>query len=520
MKRFLYLNDNLLTIYHVEQKQLQELYCLQATDETDLAIFDNYLASDLQTPIVWLLDTALEEYQQITQPHVSGSERKTLLQRRLQRLFDHSAYTHAVFQGRESKGRGDDRFLLLAMNNAEDLLQPWLKYIKASRVPLQAICSVPLLTQSLLSYLPESKYTLIVSQAPATPHLTNENVRQSFFLKDQLQFSRLTPLTLQDQHKYAEYLLTQIMRTDRYLTTTRVLSTGQNLNVFILTNPPYFDLLAEYIAQNPSDTNSIQLIDLHELGGHLGLQFDGEQVNLQHLLIHLIAKKSPSNHYARTDEQRFYHYYQARLSLYFSSAILALGFLVGGAWLGYEAWQVQQKNALLDRRIKGIRAEMVKIDGNVEQLSEAELLSIKPVTQIGKILENQQYWPNLPLRRISQIFSNSQYRDFELKNITWQMDSPTLNSVETNALSASANTKAKTVSMETIRLTGEVQLQSQSESYLDTLRKFSALQDDLRKYGGLHWQVKIVNAPSRENIGGLAPFELEITVEHTYGEAT
>lgn len=523
MKRILYLNDNLLTIYQVQDKQLQELYRLQAADDTDLAIFEDYLASDVRTPLIWLLDTALEEYQQVTQPHVTGSERKALLNRRLQRLFDRAAYTHTVFQGRETKGRGDDRFLLLAMNNAEDLLQPWLKKIKTSGVPLQAICSVPLLTQRLLRYFPQSGYSLVVSQAPLAPHLPAENIRQSFFLNDQLQFSRLTPLTLQDKSKYAEHLLTQIMRTERYLTTTRTLPSGQSLNVFILSNSPYFEYLANYIEQHPKDTESIQLIAIDELAEYLGLQFDAPQVNLQHLLLHLVGKKTPPNHYARSDDRRFYRYRQIRFGLYLMSVVLMLSFLTMGGMLGYQVWQEQKKNALLDRRIKGVRIEMINIDNSVGELSEAELLSIKPVTQLGKLLENQQHWPNLPLRRISQIFSNSQYHEFVLKNIVWQMDTPSLHTINTetssqNPISNAAKTKTAVngnaiTSTETIRLTGEVSLQSLT--YLDTLRAFNALQEDLRKYGGLHWQVRIVTAPERSDVGGVASFELEIMVEHT-----
>ncbi len=521
MKRILYLNDNLLTVYHVQNKQLYELHRLQAADDTDLAIFEDYLASDVRTPLVWLLDTALEEYQQITQPHVTGGERKALLNRRLQRLFDRAAYTHTVFQGRETKGRGDDRFLLLAMNNAEDLLQPWLKHIKASGVPLQAICSVPLLTQRLLRYFPQSKYSLVVSQAPLAPNLPTENIRQSFFLNDQLQFSRLTPLTLQDKSKYAEHLLTQIMRTERYLTTTRVLPTGQNLNVFILSNPPYFDYLANYLEQHPNDTESIQLIAVDELAEYLGVQFDAPQLNLQHLLLHLVGKKTPRNHYARPDDRQFYRYRQTRFGLYFLSVLLAFSFLAAGGRLGYEVWKEQKENALIDRRIQGVRVEMINIDDSVGELSDAELLSITPVTQIGKSLENQQYWPNLPLRRISQIFSNSQYHDFVLKTIIWQMDSPNLNNInaDNNTSSITSASKPKTASennfasTEKIRLTGEVLLQS--STYIDTLRKFNALQEDLRKYGGLHWQVHTITAPALDDMGGLAPFELEISVEHT-----
>jgi hypothetical protein len=203
MKRILYQNDALLTVYHVNKGQLHRLHTLQATDETDLHIFADYLTSDKKTPIFWLIDTAIEEYQQVWQPHVLGQERKALLKHRLRRLFEPTAYTHTVFQGRSKEGRGDDKFLFLAINNAEELLQPWLSAIIESGVLLQAIYSLPLLSEVLLRHLPQYTYTLLVSQALQAPFSTTESVRQSFFLNGQLQFSRLTPLTTHHPNKYA-----------------------------------------------------------------------------------------------------------------------------------------------------------------------------------------------------------------------------------------------------------------------------------------------------------------------------
>jgi hypothetical protein len=509
MKRFLYLNDAALTIYHADQKELKELYCLNANDNTDLAIFKDYLLSDLKNPLFILIDSALEEYQQISLPHVFGKERQSSINIRLKRLFEQNAYTYTVLQGRETQGRGDDRFLFLAINSIEELLQPWLGIIELTQIPLQAIYSLPLLSQRLLNFLPVANHTLLVSQMPITATNNSSGVRQSFFVNNQLQFSRLTPLNTIEPHKYAETILTQVIRTERYLSSTRNLPNNEHLNVLILNHLPYFDYLSDYLKNQTIENVNIELIESSEFSHYLGLQFLNPPIYLHHLIIHLLAKSPPKNHYARPADLKYYHYQQMSKVIYFSSFALLLMAVIGTGFIVQKASYFNQEIDLTHRKIYGLKSEIAKVDEAISQLDPIELFSIKHTLKAGKPLMQQRQWPDQVLRRISHVLNEPVYHEFILKQINWQIVSEQEKSVFEAEIGSE---KKQSHTLFKLQLVGQVYLTF--ENYLDVLRKFNALQEILKKKEIGQWQLRVLEQPSRENIGELSNFSLEILIEY------
>jgi hypothetical protein len=103
-----------------------------------------------------------------------------------------------------------------------------------------------------------------------------------------------------------------------------------------------------------------------------------------------------------------------------------------------------------------------------------------------------------------------------LKSLTWQV------AVLQNA---NSNDEAVTIPqqnivldrqqifIERLNLKGMVYLVS--DAYIDALRKFSNLQNELRIYGGTRWKVNVIEQPENQNIGGFSTFELEIIIEHS-----
>ncbi|OUD14560.1 hypothetical protein [Thioflexithrix psekupsensis] len=509
MKRFLYLNDATLTIYHADQKELKELYCLNANDDTDLAIFKDYLLSDLKNALFILIDSALEEYQQVSLPHVFGKERQSSINIRLKRLFEQNAYTYTVLQGRETQGRGDDRFLFLAINNVEELLQPWLKIIELTQIPLQAIYSLPLLSQRLLNFLPAANHTLLVSQMPITASNNSGGVRQSFFVNNQLQFSRLTPLNTIEPHKYADSLLTQITRTERYLSSTRNLPSNEHLNVLILNHLPYFDYLSDALKNETIENINIELIESSEFSHYFGLNFSNPPVYLHHLMIHLLAKSTPKNHYARGTDLKYYRYQQISKAIYLGSFALLFFAIIDTGLIVQKTSLLTQEIDLTHRKISGLKSEIAKVDEAISQLDPIELFSIKPTLTIGKPLMQQRQWPNQALRRVSHVFNEPIYQEFILKQINWQIVSEQEKSVFEAEID---NEKKLSHTLFKLQLIGQVYLTF--ENYLDVLRKFNALQEALKKKEIGYWQLQVLEQPSRQNIGELSSFNLEILIDY------
>ncbi|RKZ44491.1 MAG: hypothetical protein DRR00_28020, partial [Candidatus Parabeggiatoa sp. nov. 3] len=221
VKRILYLSDYQLCVLQAKGKSLTEIQRFQLNNNGE-AEFANYLSNNHKTPIYWIIDSTQEDSQVLTIPHVVGKDHRHVMNQRMKRLFDDTTYTYGVVQSREKLGRRDDQVLLTALNNPASL-QPWLNLIITFKVPLVGIYSIALLTEGLLKYFPKAPYTLLVAQTPQISSHTSGGLRQSFFVNNKLKFSRLIPLNTLDPAEYAQYVLTQITTTQRYLENARLL---------------------------------------------------------------------------------------------------------------------------------------------------------------------------------------------------------------------------------------------------------------------------------------------------------
>jgi len=180
-KHILYQSDDELQAFWIVGKKITKSQCFQKVSNGE-AEFSQYLKRHAKTPIYWLIDTKQETYQTTLMPHVLGKEHRELMAHKVKRLFDQTVYTYGIVQGREMQGRRDDRVLFIA------------NVITRHKVPLVGIYSLPLLTQNLLKYLPQSYYTLLVTYTPQSNQPAG--LRQSFFIQQKLQFSRLIPLNI------------------------------------------------------------------------------------------------------------------------------------------------------------------------------------------------------------------------------------------------------------------------------------------------------------------------------------
>ena len=142
-RRSLLIAASKAVLYQCRDGQIDVAYEFSA-DEDGRENFLRCLVETNPDPIYILVDIVEEEYRQDIIPHVFGSDRKSVLERKFARLFRGAKYSHALNQGRETEGRKDDKVLLTAITRP-DVVVRWVEVITGQKVPIAGIYSLPLL---------------------------------------------------------------------------------------------------------------------------------------------------------------------------------------------------------------------------------------------------------------------------------------------------------------------------------------------------------------------------------------
>ncbi len=519
-KRVLYQTDFEITLFELHQQQLQEITRFRYNSPEEHHRFNEFLQQDNDNPIAWLIDSGLEEYQSMLQPHVVGQDRKNLIEMRRRRLYDNNNFVYASIQGREAHGRGDDRVLFTALQQANQLLSPWIELLTEAKIPLTGIYSLPLLTQSLLKFLPKNYNTLLVAHTPALDEDIPQGLRQSFFQNQQLHFSRLTPLSNISEQDYAEQVITQISRTERYLSSNRLinvplqphLNVPTQLTVFFITASPYYEYIENYLNQNPKQLNfNIELIDIYEMADYLKIALlpHREAINetplyLHHFIVHSLFKTIPPNHYAQNDSRRYFWYRRLKKIISISTWLIVSSSLSLSSIQFYQAWQEREQALIIKNQIDALNADLTIWSKEKIDLPTDNLDVIQTILNTGKMLSSRQHYPAEIIISFSHILSDIRYNDFQITDLEWKLDNllqPTEKKNGTEAYTAnSAN--------EQLHVKGQVYLLPLA--YIPTLRRFNNFVEDLKKQLSNEWQVEILIEPRREG-AGVANFELLLT---------
>ncbi|MEY3748046.1 MAG: hypothetical protein RL194_1505, partial [Pseudomonadota bacterium] len=151
-----------------------------------------------------------------------GSERRQLLDRKLDQVYRGLPYRAAQHLYRQSEGRRDDVFLFCAFNNPA-FLQPWLQRIQAQQSLLAGIYALPMLSRSLLP-----------THGLHCPHLLfgeslSSGFRQTYFDHGHMRFSRLVPARHARQSMTETDDAAEMEKTAAYLSNQRYLDSAAEL---------------------------------------------------------------------------------------------------------------------------------------------------------------------------------------------------------------------------------------------------------------------------------------------------
>lgn len=409
-RRAICLTADAVTVYHWEKGNITDSFQFDA-DETGRFHFARYLQETPVIPSYMLVDVVEEEFRQDTIPHVYGSDRKNLLNRKLNRHFRNTAYIYHQMLGREKEGRKDDKVLLTALTNQE-AITPWVKLLDQYQVPLAGIYSLPILSGSLLKPLKATAVNvLLVSMGGSS------GLRQTYFRDQHLQISRLAKLPRFGTTPYGPYVMGELEKLYRYLYNLRLITREEPLDIYILAHGEMLVDLNSRI--NDSNLIRYHLIDVATLSRETGVEGVLATPFSDYLFAHLLLSSSPDNHYGSEADTHYFSMHQARVGFLAGSIALLLG---GAGWSGYnfingislkhQSIEAGQKAAFYQSRY-----EIAKKDLPPTAVEPAE---IKTAIDIVDTLLERKTTPFLMMNKISRILSR--YPNLQIDGIDWVVD--------------------------------------------------------------------------------------------------
>ena len=431
-RHFIYLTNSRLVSVVTRGKRIaaRREFAVSGAGATE---FERYLAGMAQLPTHLFTDLTEEDFRLDTIPHVGARDREAMVARKLTQIFRNTPYRHAATQGRETEGRRDDRVIYTAITNPE-VLRPWVDAIERHKVPLMGIYSAAVFSAVLLEELDLAfAHALLVTFTPG------EAMRQTYFRDNEIKFSRLTPVDLEEGQTLGTMIAEETTRTWQYLDSLRHFGPEDRLEVCVLVHP------SDRPAVQPElrDFAQIQyrVIDMEQASMKLALKPAPLDSTAEEVMIHLFLLRPSANHFAAPELRRYATLRRARIVLT-QASVAAL--VAGIAWAGYNVTRVFQGSEVDTR----VAAQLAELNRDYDELSRSATSSgaggstmRDAVTFYNGAIRT---FPSMPdfLGPVSAVLSL--HPDVRLWQFSWQAtdDAKTVPALSTSATRGSPPVKA------------------------------------------------------------------------------
>jgi hypothetical protein len=304
-RRLLLLDATRLTAYqwHLGSTQHEADF---PPDETGLAAFGEYLQGHRSSLFYLLADVAEEGFQIEEVPYVHGRDRDSLIKRKLAQYYYGTPLATAVSLGRSSEGRRDERILFSGLSGYSQF-EPWLLTMREVETQLVGVYAMPMaVADAVARQVRDVGQALVVS-------VTRAGLRQTFFDRGQLRFSRLSQIASNSIDEVSVTCATESEKTVQYLAGQRMIARDAPLPTLILAHPSDFAAIGNRCRN--TEKSNFQFLDLVALSKQHGLTRPPADSHAEELLLHTLVRQTPRQQFAPPEDRHFYRLWQVRFGL-------------------------------------------------------------------------------------------------------------------------------------------------------------------------------------------------------------
>jgi len=457
-KLLLFLGAEWLSVYSWSRGQLQGGQPF-SNDESGHTAFATLLQKNPKAICYLLADLVEEDFRSESIPHVSGRDRKDIVQRKFEQFYRNTPFRHAQTLYREQDGRRDDMTLFSALTNPE-LLSPWLDIMLEHEASIAGIYSVPLTSHQFVSHIPSSHLLLVTWQKYS-------GLREIFYRNGNISFSRLTPLVRTDVRTddITKPLQTELNRTYKYLSSLSLLPIDQALDVYIICSKDHKIKLQETLQD--SDNVRYLIEDIDVVAGRIGLGEIPIDSDATSLLLHMLGRKPPANQYAVAEYMHFHDLWKVQSLLKITAATVAFICVV---WSGISLWEasdLHQETEAVSAMKSSIVAQERQIEADYPRFPVSVDRMKAGVSAIQKLSASARPHQHF-LTKISQKLED--FPMIQVNSLSWRVTSGS-DAVQGNGHLKMTNASLSTTYQE-IFLGGEVTSSLTLRDTIDSIHQF------------------------------------------------
>lgn len=356
-------------------------------------------------PAYLLIDVIEEDFRHESVPHVTGSNRRELIERKFEQYYRNTLFRQARLLHRQDEGRRDDEMLFSALTNPQRI-SPWLDTLLSNSTPIIGIYSLPNISTPLLKEI-DSDHVLLLSWEK------HAGLRQTYFNKKRLHFSRLTPVN--NSTSFSESVAAETPRTQQYLKSLSLPPPGETLDVYIICH-------AEDKQQLEASLNSTldlhyNYLDIQTLGNSIKAKAEYADSDATQLFLQLLAAKPPSTHYASPEHTHYYLLWQLRWIMFGLAAVTTL---VSVFWSGISVWQGRDYVA----ETEPIITQAARLNNQAEDIKRKFPITTVPAVDMKTVVSFMRKFDNyspLPEEILAELTTVlGQFPRVRTAKITWQ----------------------------------------------------------------------------------------------------
>lgn len=362
-------------------------------------------------PVIVLTDFIEESFLNESMVHVTGSDRKALLERKLGYAFRTSPYRIAKVTSREKEGRRDDKVLLSALTKPK-LLKPWISPLLEHQIPVQSISSVAYLTEAYIqtASIEKAEFLLIISLE------RNSGLRQTYLKNGKTLFSRLTSSLPEDTDAITDNIYQESLQIRSYLERIKILPYDAPLKILIFSPFNTNELKIDKIS---STLNSFESIDTNEESAAYSLELNNFEPNATFLfLAHTLRKRKLANTYASFDIRKYFYLNTISKTLSWSAAAFLITFILFKTPDIFNTFNNKKQQELIISQTSPIVKEY---QTRSLALPEAPIPSSEMalIVETYEKIKQQSFLPGQAMSIISQALSNSP--ELKITTISWNL---------------------------------------------------------------------------------------------------
>lgn len=303
-----------------------------ARDDAGHAAFAEFLTQHISVPVYLMADAVEEDYHLENLPHAAGAANKALIARKLNQIYRGSEYRTAHFLNREQGKRRENKYLFVALNNAE-FIQEWVNIIQALKAKLVGIYLLPMLSQVIAKQLKLSAPHLLLSEN------LSSGLRQTYLHNGELRMSRLVPNTPASEEKLTKFYVAETEKTRLYLVSQRFITRETPLELMLLS----IDGLTQNISKSISQAHGIACTDvnLNQLTSNLNLPINLIDKMPELLHMQLLANGQVVDNLATEELTKEYDFSRLKQNIKMAATLLGIAGLLGAGMLWMQGLSAQ-----------------------------------------------------------------------------------------------------------------------------------------------------------------------------------